>query len=372
MLGVMLLLVTLGMAFTGQVLRFDQDAYWGLGIGASIVSRVPFAGPWLVNLLLGGPIIAGATLSRFFAMHVFLIPGLLIGVRVPARAVGVETGSQRMAGARSHRSARHLPAGIPPADPHERRALRSVRGVEGHSVLRLRSALHCRLRRLLWSLRSEWTAGSDDYSDSTASGFLLLVDLRRTGFPATGSRNAVTLDCSRRRDCPVAVVALLCRGRREELEAQADRRFHRPAGRGDTRQLHAVRTAYALEPGDGRVEQHANPSRVSPRAYRAGAERRHRVPGEAVPQLPFARRPGRQARTGARPGGASPHQGSARATSDPGRRQYARLREEPEPCGGNRRRWRSLHTLHPEGQAPARDAALDFALGADQARTPSR
>jgi ubiquinol-cytochrome c reductase cytochrome b subunit len=79
MLGVMLLLVTLGMAFTGQVLRFDQDAYWGLGIGASIVSRVPFAGPWMVNLLLGGPIIAGATLSRFFAMHVFLIPGLLIG-----------------------------------------------------------------------------------------------------------------------------------------------------------------------------------------------------------------------------------------------------------------------------------------------------
>src|SRR5262245_3182703 len=79
MLGVMLLLVTLGMAFTGQVLRFDQDAYWGLGIGASIVSRVPVAGPWLVNLLLGGPIIAGATLSRFFAMHVFLIPGLLIG-----------------------------------------------------------------------------------------------------------------------------------------------------------------------------------------------------------------------------------------------------------------------------------------------------
>src|SRR5882762_5434035 len=65
--GVLLLLVTLGMAFTGQVLRFDQDAYWGLGIGASIV-----------NLLLGGPIIGGATLSRFFALHVFVVPGLLI------------------------------------------------------------------------------------------------------------------------------------------------------------------------------------------------------------------------------------------------------------------------------------------------------
>lgn len=76
--GVFLLLMTLGMAFSGQVLRFDQDAFWGLGIGASISSRVPVLGPWIVKLLLGGPIIAGATLSRFFALHVFVIPGLLI------------------------------------------------------------------------------------------------------------------------------------------------------------------------------------------------------------------------------------------------------------------------------------------------------
>src|SRR5262249_32755661 len=74
-----LLLMTLGMAFTGQVLRFDQDAYWGLGIGASIASRVPMLGPFIVKLMLGGPIIAGSTLSRFFALHVFVIPGLLIG-----------------------------------------------------------------------------------------------------------------------------------------------------------------------------------------------------------------------------------------------------------------------------------------------------
>jgi len=78
-IGVFLLLMTLGMAFTGQVLRFDQDAYWGLGIGASIASRVPVVGPAIVKLMLGGPIIAGATLSRFFAVHVFVIPGLLIG-----------------------------------------------------------------------------------------------------------------------------------------------------------------------------------------------------------------------------------------------------------------------------------------------------
>jgi ubiquinol-cytochrome c reductase cytochrome b subunit len=76
--GVVLLLCTLGMAFTGQIMRFDQDAYWGLGIGASIAGRFPFIGFKIVHLLLGGPIIAGETLSRFFALHVFVIPGLLI------------------------------------------------------------------------------------------------------------------------------------------------------------------------------------------------------------------------------------------------------------------------------------------------------
>jgi ubiquinol-cytochrome c reductase cytochrome b subunit len=78
LVGILLLLLTLGMAFTGQVLRFDQDAYWGLGIGASISSRIPVLGPRIVNLLLGGPIIGGPTLSRFFALHVFVIPGSLI------------------------------------------------------------------------------------------------------------------------------------------------------------------------------------------------------------------------------------------------------------------------------------------------------
>ena len=78
--GVFTLLLTLAMAFTGQVLRFDQDSYWGLAIGASILSRVPLIGGPLVNLMLGGPIIAGPTLTRFFALHVFLIPGLLLAL----------------------------------------------------------------------------------------------------------------------------------------------------------------------------------------------------------------------------------------------------------------------------------------------------
>jgi ubiquinol-cytochrome c reductase cytochrome b subunit len=77
-LGVCLLLMTLGMAFTGQVLRFDQDSYWGLGIGASIASRVPVIGGSLVHLMLGGPMIAGATLTRFYALHVFVLPAAML------------------------------------------------------------------------------------------------------------------------------------------------------------------------------------------------------------------------------------------------------------------------------------------------------
>ncbi len=78
--GCVLLLCTLGMAFTGQILRFDEDAYWGLGIGASIMGRVPFIGSRLVYLMLAGPIIAAETLSRFFTLHVFVIPGLIIAM----------------------------------------------------------------------------------------------------------------------------------------------------------------------------------------------------------------------------------------------------------------------------------------------------
>jgi ubiquinol-cytochrome c reductase cytochrome b subunit len=77
-LGVFLLLCTMGMFFTGQVLRWDPDAYWGLAVGGSMAGRVPAAGPWVVRELLGGPVIGGDSLSRFFALHVFVIPGALL------------------------------------------------------------------------------------------------------------------------------------------------------------------------------------------------------------------------------------------------------------------------------------------------------
>jgi ubiquinol-cytochrome c reductase cytochrome b subunit len=76
--GVFLLVCTLGMFFSGQILRWDPDAYWGLAVAGSMAGRVPVIGPWVVQLLLGGPIIGGDSLSRFFALHVFVIPGLLM------------------------------------------------------------------------------------------------------------------------------------------------------------------------------------------------------------------------------------------------------------------------------------------------------
>ncbi len=57
--GVLLLLCTLGMFFTGQVLRWDPDAYWGLAVGGAMAGRVPAIEPQVVHGVLGGPIIGG-------------------------------------------------------------------------------------------------------------------------------------------------------------------------------------------------------------------------------------------------------------------------------------------------------------------------
>ena len=65
-LGVFLLLMTLGMFFSGQILRWDPDAYWGLAVAGSMAGRSPVVGPKVVELLLGGPIIGGGSLSSVF------------------------------------------------------------------------------------------------------------------------------------------------------------------------------------------------------------------------------------------------------------------------------------------------------------------
>jgi ubiquinol-cytochrome c reductase cytochrome b subunit len=78
--GTILLLLTIIMAFTGQLLRWNQDAYWAVVVGAAQAGRTPIIGQPLVQLFLNGPIVSGATLTRFYAIHMLLVPGLMLGL----------------------------------------------------------------------------------------------------------------------------------------------------------------------------------------------------------------------------------------------------------------------------------------------------
>ncbi len=79
-LGVILLFLTAGIVFTGQILRWDQVGVYTVMITVFQGVRTPFIGNWVGDLLLGGNTVTGVTVSRFYALHVFILPGLLFAI----------------------------------------------------------------------------------------------------------------------------------------------------------------------------------------------------------------------------------------------------------------------------------------------------
>jgi ubiquinol-cytochrome c reductase cytochrome b subunit len=77
LLGVMLLFIVIGFSFTGYLLPWDQKAYWATQVGTNIAGTTPIIGGMLVTLLRGGAQQGAATLTRFYSMHVLLLPALL-------------------------------------------------------------------------------------------------------------------------------------------------------------------------------------------------------------------------------------------------------------------------------------------------------
>ena len=76
--GVFLLLLTLAFGFTGYLLPWDQKALWGSTIGSEILGIIPGIGGWLLGLLRGGLEITGLTLTRFYGIHMLVLPVLAV------------------------------------------------------------------------------------------------------------------------------------------------------------------------------------------------------------------------------------------------------------------------------------------------------
>lgn len=77
-LGLILLKITLGLSLTGYLLPWDQKGYWATQVATKIAGIVPVAGPTIQRLVVGGQNYGHHTLTRFFAMHAGVLPGLLI------------------------------------------------------------------------------------------------------------------------------------------------------------------------------------------------------------------------------------------------------------------------------------------------------
>jgi quinol-cytochrome oxidoreductase complex cytochrome b subunit len=76
--GVFLLLVVIGFGFTGYLLPWDQKAFWATTVGTRIAGVTPVVGEWILRIMRGGEDLSAVTLARFFGVHVWVLPAILL------------------------------------------------------------------------------------------------------------------------------------------------------------------------------------------------------------------------------------------------------------------------------------------------------
>src|SRR6266545_5118601 len=79
-IGVVLLILTMVMGLTGYLLPFDNRSFWATVVASNITGTGPFLGPYLADFLRAGPEFGATTLPRFYAIHMLLVPGLIIAL----------------------------------------------------------------------------------------------------------------------------------------------------------------------------------------------------------------------------------------------------------------------------------------------------
>ena len=123
-LGVVLIVLTMVMGLTGYLLPFDQRSFWATIVANNITASGPVLGPYLADFLRAGPDFSATTLSRFYALHMLVVPGLIAGLIGAHLFLVVKLGTTappwiRASRPKGARPSEMVPAGVPSVDATE-------------------------------------------------------------------------------------------------------------------------------------------------------------------------------------------------------------------------------------------------------------
>jgi menaquinol-cytochrome c reductase cytochrome b subunit len=123
-IGVVLIVLTMVMGLTGYLLPFDQRSFWATIVANNITASGPVLGPYLADFLRAGPDFSATTLSRFYALHMLVVPGLIAGLIGAHLFLVVKLGTTappwvRASRPKGARPSEMIPAGVPAVDGAE-------------------------------------------------------------------------------------------------------------------------------------------------------------------------------------------------------------------------------------------------------------